>query len=405
MPAVRSAAYTILIPAGAIHDPPDALGTAAVIAEWISRGAGGRDSKALLSALDELGLTHGESAQTVHVSLSGATIGPALPRALEILADVVRRPALEDADFEPVRALLLQSLRSIEDDPATLAAIALRAQHYPDPWGRPTQGTVASLERLTPELVRAHFHRVFRPAGAVLAVAGAIDWAEIQDLASRLLSDWPAQPQRPVALRERGPRRAHVDKETQQTQIVCAVPSVPLSHPTYYQARAAAGVLGGHSSSRLFTEVREKRGLCYAVHAAYESHREHAAIICQAGTAPDRAQETLDVTIAELKRLRAGGLAPDELDTMRAGLKSTLIMQQESSSARAAALAADWHLLGRVRPPDEIAARLDALTARSVSEYCASLDIDDITLLTLGPAPLRAGRELPELPSPTGYTP
>ena len=135
-----------------------------------------------------------------------------------------------------------------------------------------------------------------------------------------------------------------------------------MTSPDYYRARAAVAVLGGYSSARLFTEVREKRGLCYSVYASYESHRDRAALLCYAGTSPDRAQETLDVMLAELRRLGRDGIDHDELETMRAGLKSSLIMAQESSMSRSAALASDWYFLNRVRPLEEISAQLDALT-------------------------------------------
>ena len=132
-------------------------------------------------------------------------------------------------------------------------------------------------------------------------------------------------------------------------------------------------ILGGYSSARLFTEVREKRGLCYSVYATYESQLKRAAILCYAGTSAERAQQTLDVMLAEIDRLGREGVALDELDTMRAGLKSSLIMAQESSMSRSGSLATDWYFLGRVRPIAEISAELDALTAESVSEYAAKI--------------------------------
>ena len=170
-----------------------------------------------------------------------------------------------------------------------------------------------------------------------------------------------------------------------------------VASPDYYRARAAAAILGGYSSARLFTEVREKRGLCYSVYASYESQRERAALLCYAGTSTDRAQETLDVMLAELHRLGLDGIEPDELETMRAGLKSSLIMAQESSMSRSSALASDWYFLGRVRPLEEISRELDGLTPESVSDYAARFqDHRDLTVLTLGPSALRfpAGGEL-----------
>ena len=124
-------------------------------------------------------------------------------------------------------------------------------------------------------------------------------------------------PERPA-----GPRAILILRETQQIQIALAYPAVTVASPDYYRARAAVAILGGYSSARLFTEVREKRGLCYSVYATYESQLDRAAILCYAGTAADRAQQTLDVMLAEIDRLGREGVALDELDTMRAGLKA-----------------------------------------------------------------------------------
>ena len=108
-----------------------------MLAEWITRGAGDRDSRELLAALDNLGVSHGESAQTLHTSIAAATLGRNLIPALEIFADVVLRPHLDDDEVEPIRALALQNLRSLEDDPGTKVIYELRKRHFPDPWGRP----------------------------------------------------------------------------------------------------------------------------------------------------------------------------------------------------------------------------------------------------------------------------
>jgi predicted Zn-dependent peptidase len=392
MPAVQSAALTFLIPAGAVYDPPEQLGTAAMLAEWISRGAGPRDGRELLTALDNLGVNHAESAQAIHTSLAAATLGRNLLPALEIFADMVRRPRLDDAEIEPIRALAVQGLRSLEDDPGSKVITELRRRHFPEPWGRPASGTIAGVEAAEAEAIR-HFHAAcYRPNGAILAVAGAIDWPALRDAVERLFGDWAPRPDPPLASRTAGPRRDHILKDTQQIQIAMAVPSATVADLDYYPARAAAAILGGYSSARLFTEVREKRGLCYSVYAGYESFRERAALLCHAGTSAERADQTQEVMLAELRRLAGGGVDAEELDTMRAGLKSSLIMQQESSMSRAAALASDWYYLGRVRSLDEIAAALDALTAESVSRYCATLPLDELTVLTLGPKALTAPR-------------
>ena len=388
MPSVRSAAFTLLIPAGAAFEPAGQGGAANMLAEWITRGAGDLDSRALLTALDNLGVNHGESAQTLHTSLAAATLGSNLIPALEIFADILRRPHFDEEEIEPIRALALQSLGSIEDDPGTKVIYELRKRHFPDPWGRPSPGTPESVEALTADDLRAFHQKNFRPNGAILGVAGAIDWETLKEAVGRLLGNWEPKPEPAVVETLTGPNRGHLTRETQQIQIALAYPSATVADPNYYQARAATAILGGYSSARLFTEVREKRGLCYSVYASYESQRDRAAVLCYAGTSVERAQETLDVTIAEIQRLKQSGVELEELDTMRAGLKSSLIMQQESSMSRSSSLASDWFYLSRVRSLDEISSALDALSPENVSAYAASQPLDKMTILTLGPNPL-----------------
>lgn len=389
MPGVQSAAFTFLLPAGAAYEPEGQGGTAAMLAEWITRGAGDRDSRELLTALDNLGVSHGEGAQTVHTGLSAATLGRNLVPALEIYADILLRPHLDDEEVEPIRALAAQSLQSLDDDPGSKVIYELRRRHFPDPWGRPATGTPEGVEAVTSLGLRSFFETTYRPNGAILAVAGAIDFAALRDAVGRLFGGWSKRPEPSVELRPTGPRREQILKDTQQIQIALAYPTATVTSPDYYVARAASAILGGYASARLFTEVREKRGLCYSVYASYESLKDRAAVVCYAGTSTDRAQETLDVTLAEIERLSRSGVEAEELDMMRAGLKSSLIMQQESTMSRSGSLASDWFYLGRVRSLAEISAALDGLTPESVGAFTARQTLDEMTLVTLGPKPLK----------------
>ncbi|MDR3620278.1 MAG: pitrilysin family protein [Paludisphaera borealis] len=393
MPGVQSASFTLLIPAGAAFEAAEGLhvggGSAGMTCEWITRGAGDRDSHELLNALDNLGVSHSESAQTLHTSLAAATLGRNLIPALELFSDMVLRPRFDELEVEPIRALCLQNLRSLEDDPGTKVIYELRKRHFPEPWGRPSPGTAEDVARITPANLRTFHESTYRPNGAILGVAGAIDWPVLKDAVGRLFGEWKPRPDPWLVERPGGPRRDHLHRETQQIQIAMALPAATVDSDDYYRTRATIAILGGYSSARLFTEVREKRGLCYSVYASYEGQRERGAMLCYAGTSTERAQETLDVMLAELNRLAAGGVELEELDTMRAGLKSSLIMAQESSMSRSSALASDWYFLNRVRPLAEIARELDALTPDSVSDYAKRLlNLDDLTILTLGPNPL-----------------
>jgi predicted Zn-dependent peptidase len=384
---VRSAALNFLVPAGFVYDPPDRLGLTSVLSELITRGAGDRDSRELTLALDNLGLDRDESAGAMHLRFWGATLARNLPAALEIYSDVLRRPHLPEEELEPVKALALQDLTGLEDEPRQKVLIELRRRHYPPPLGRDRRGNPQGIEALTIQDVRAQHKRLFQPRGSILSVAGNIDWPALKDQVGRLFGDWPAGKEPGIELGRPPEPSAHLEKETTQTQIAVAYPSVPFSDPEYYNAQAAVYVLSGGMSARLFTEVREKRGLCYAVWASYQTFKDRGSVLCYAGTTNERAQETFDVLLEELKKLK-DGIELEEVERVQAGLKSSLIMQEESTSARAGALASDWYYLGRVRSFDEIQAAINRLTPDSIVAHVRRYPPRDFTIVTLGPKPL-----------------
>jgi predicted Zn-dependent peptidase len=391
---LRSAAFAMLVPAGAAYDPPQLAGLSNFTCEMTLRGAGNRDSRQFVLDLDNLGVERQESVSGAHIAFGGATLAENLPAALRIFADVLRRPHLPEEQLEAGRQVVLQELRAVEDEPSDKAMIELRRRHYPAPWGRPTQGELQALESIDSRHIGAFFQRQFQPKGAIIGVAGHIDWEAIKDLVGQLLGDW--QPVPSLAIIDQPPPRGyqHIAYESNQTQIGIAYDSVPYCHPDYFQAWGAVGALSGGMSARLFTEVRERRGLCYSIHASYHTLRHRGAVLCYAGTSAERSQETLDVTIGELVRL-AGGVEEHELNRLKARIKNALIMQQESSSARAGGVARDWYHLGRARTLDELSAIVDGLTAASINAYLAEHPPQGFTVVTLGPKELI-------VPSPSG---
>jgi predicted Zn-dependent peptidase len=388
MPQVRSAALTFWLPAGCAYDPPEHRGLGTLLAELITRGAGNRDSRALSLAMDQIGLDRDESLGVLHLRLYGVTLGRNLSAALELYADVVRRPHLPDDELEPAQALALQDLQALEDSPAQKVGLELRRRYYPGPLGNDRLGTPEGIESATPDAVRRHFARYVRPRGAILSVAGQLDWPKLREQVETLFGDWsdtgPIEepPTLPTV-----PSDTHLTKETEQTQIALAYASVPIGHADYYAANGAVRVLSGGMSARLFTEVREKEGLCYGIGATYLTGKRRGDVFVSASTRPERAQETLDITVRELKRL-AEGIEADEVLRMQAGLKTALIMSQESSRARAGALATDWYYLNRVRPLAEVQAAVDALTPAAIVEHLRRYPVKDFTVVTLGPREL-----------------
>ena len=237
------------------------------------------------------------------------------------------------------------------------------------------------------EEVRAFHQQRYQPDGAILAVAGKFDWQTLVDTAEQLFGDWQGQKSTTPESNLKTPNDTHIQFDSNQCHVGIAYPTIPYRHADYFQSWASVGVLSSGMSSRLFTEVREKRGLCYTVSATLHTQRDQASVLCYAGTTAERAQETLDVTFGELNRL-AEGVEQGELDRLKARIKSALIMQQESTTARSGAIARDWYHLSRVRSLQEFADIIDDLSAESISKFLRDNPPNDFTFLTLGPSPL-----------------
>ncbi len=334
MTSVQSAAFSFLVPAGSNYEPLGQNGTTAILSDLITRGAGERDSRELIAALDALGLQGSESPNNSFLTLSGAMLAANLPQVLDIYADILLRPHLPADQFEAVRMGVTQSLRAVEDEPQQKIMPELKRRCYEAPWGLPPDGTLADLPLITAESVRAHYDRCVRPGGTILAIAGNVDYEEIKAKVQECFGGWTSQPEPTFGTSPGGPNHDHIMHKSEQTHIGIAYWGPTFSDPEYYAAWAAASVLGQGMSSRLFSEVREKRALCYAVSASLSGFKHAGRMICYAGTTHDRAQETLNVTLEEIRRLE-GGITEEELHRCKASAKSSLIMQQESTRARA----------------------------------------------------------------------
>jgi predicted Zn-dependent peptidase len=387
MPWLESAAFTLLVPAGCSRDPERLAGLAGFTCEMAQRGAGPRDSRQFIEDLEMLGVDGSASVANAHTSLGGAMPAENLYEALAIYADVVRRPHLDECELEDSRLVCLQELRALEDDFAQKVMVELRRRRYPDPYGRSGQGTEEALHSIDLEQIRHYFQTFYRPRGAILGVAGKLDWPRLCAHVERLFGDWTSHPV-PEILESRAlGGYHHLPHSSSQTHIGVAYPSVPYAHDDYFQARGAVGILSDGMSSRLFTEIREKRGLCYSVYASCHSLHDRGSVVCYAGTTTERAQETLNVLLCELVRL-SRGVEQDELDRLKARIKSILIMQQESSMSRSSSIAADWYFLHRVRTLQELGRIVDQLSCDTINRYLASNPPGDFTVVTLGDKPL-----------------
>ena len=388
MPGVRSLAMSLHTPAGVARQADTQLGVASLLAEMIGRGAGGLASREFNDKLDTLGVHRSMSAGNRHLRLSATLVGDNLDAALPLLINQALSPNLDKAELAPSRDLCLQEIAALEDDPQRRAMIKLREQHFPAPLGRSTEGVAEHIQALSLDDVRAFWQQGVVPGGSILAFAGDLDWQELIDKVAALTADWSGEADdvQPTTSPSRG--YTHLTAETEQVHIGLGFDAPADPDENAILQRSAVSVLSGGMSSRLFTEVREKRGLCYSVYASYAGMRDRGAVLGYAGTTTPRAQETLDVFIAELHRLKQG-IDKSELQRALVGMKSRLVMQGESTGARAGAIAADLYVHGHPRTLEERVAQIDAVTLEDVNRFVAQHPIDDLTVVTIGPEALK----------------
>ena len=328
MDHVRSAAVNFLVPAGCVYDPPERLGLVSILSDMITRGAGDRDSRALSLAMDSLGLDHSESVGQLHLRFWGSTLARSIPAALEI--SPIPPPAFSGRG---------NGLR--QGTGTARFAVARRRTAVRKSWsscggafgpprsGQDRRGTKESIESITAGDLRAFHLARFNPQGIILSVAGNIEWEPLRRPVENLFGDWQGKKVQTPALKSPLRGQTHLPKDTVQTQIVIAYPSVPFGHPEYYDALGAVQILSGGMGARLFTEVREKRRpvLCRQAIPDIQGGRRHPLLRRATTKQPGNARRDR----GRVKRSSTAS-ARKKSGAVRAGLKSSVIMQEESTS-------------------------------------------------------------------------
>ncbi len=386
IPSARSAALAWLTPAGGAMDPEDRQGVGTMLEELLLRGSVSRSSRVQADAFDLLGASRSADLQTVHMQYSSTFLGARFSEVAALVVDSLREPAFSEDAIDPARQLALQSLKGLDDEPQTKVMLAARDRHAPPPFGRSGMGTEAGLNGVTRGDVVEHWGRCAAPRGSIIAVAGGVDVDAVEAEFNGLLAGWSGSAAGVAYSGCGGRGYEHIGSDTEQTHIAVMHDAPAEGDKDAVLERLAVAVLSGGMSGRLFTEVREKRGLCYAVSAGYATAREYGRVVSYSGTTPERAQETLDVLVGELRRINTpeGAVTAEELERATIGLKSKLVMSGESTSARASALAADVARLDRARSLTEVAEEIDGVTLDQLNAYLARRELGELTVCTLG---------------------
>ncbi|MEO1527924.1 MAG: pitrilysin family protein [Planctomycetota bacterium] len=387
MPWLRTAAFTLSLRAGIQNETSPQSGLASMVCEMVQRGAGHYSSRDLVAVQDNLGMDRHSGVATATVSFGAAMPAESLPDGLRLYADVVRRPHLPADQLDDARMMMMHELRAIEDEPTQRVMRRLRELHYGSRLGRGGQGTMESLAAITADDVRSFYQSNYHAGAAVLSVAGKVDADSVLADAEVAFGDWKTSDVFDPPEPEGRSIYEHLEAESAQTHLAFSFPNIPYGHPDYFRMRAGIGILSDGMSSRLFDRVREKRGLCYTVSASCHSLINAGGVFGYAGSTPDKAQETFDVTFHEIQNLTAD-LLQEELDRWKVRIESLLIMEQESSASRANSLGSDHYQLGRAMPTEELSQLIEALTLDGVKDYWDSNPPKDFRVVTLGPEPI-----------------
>ena len=368
MPSLASVTFGIQLAAGIKDEPEEKLGLTHLLSDMVFQGTESRDVRQLTEAFEALGARKGGETGNEFARYSAQIVGNRLDPALELMADVLRHPTFPEDEFQQMRNVQLQEIRRRDDEPMRRIFDLVRERFYAGTnLGRRALGLHDTVVSLTPEDLRAFWQERYRPHGALLAIAGNFDWDHVVAKVGELFGDWRGKP--PTASVELPSPREAINIERQdgnQEHIGMAFPFPKYGDPDYYAASVVSEIFGGGMTSRLFREVREKRGLVYSVAAIFSPNGVFGAEFLYAGTTPEKSPETVQVMMAELSQLRDAGVTEDELLRAKVQIKSELVMRGESAGARMSAIMRSWWFERRLITIQELKEAVDQVTSEQI---------------------------------------
>ena len=392
VPQARSVSAGVWIGVGARDEPAELSGVSHFLEHLLFKGTEDRPARAIAEAIDRAG---GDmNAFTTKEATAYYTRLPAeaLELGVEILGDVLTAPTLRDADVESERQVILEELAMDDDSPDERAHTLAFESLFPDhPLGRETAGSRATVAAITPDDVRNFFESWYGAANTVVAIAGAVEHERAIALVEAAFARQPRS-ERPVRGAPGGQVRplAVLRRRTEQVHLVLGFRAVDRDDPDREALDILNHALGGGMSSRLFEEIREQRGLAYAVYSAPSSYGDAGALSIYAGTNPDRCDAVLDLIEQELANLIADGITADELAIARGYLTGSYVLGLEDTGSRMSRLGAHVTARGSVRPIDEQIERYRAVGLDDVQRVAQRVLSSQVALVSVGPVTRKA---------------
>lgn len=372
MPGLQSAAIGVWVLAGARHERAEQNGIAHFLEHMAFKGTHRRSALQIAEAIEDVGGYINAYTSREVTAYYARVLEKDVPLAFDVVADILRNSVLDPREIEVERGVILQEIGQAADTPDDIIFDWLQESAYPDhPLGRTILGAEDRVRGFARPDLEGFVDQYYRPGQMVLAAAGAVDHALLVRMAEEMFGDMvPGAVTAPPVARFKGGETRHV-KDLEQAHFALAFESPDYAHADIYAAQIYASALGGSMSSRLFQEIRERRGLCYSIYAQAGAYVDTGMLTIYAGTSEAQMGDLAALTIDEMKRA-AEDMSPAELDRARAQMKAGLLMGLESPSSRAERLARMVQIWGRVPDLPEVVAQIDAVTLadlRRVAEH------------------------------------
>ena len=392
IPGVRSIALGFWIGAGSRDETDSRAGVSHFIEHLLFKGSSRYTAQEIAEIFDELGgeLNAATSRETTVVYARIPDEG--LERALDVMADMVFRPAFVDVDSE--REVVLEEIAMVEDTPNDLvhdiAATAVFGSH---PLGRPVIGTAEVISSVSRRALASYHRRAYQPERIVLAAAGNIRHEEVVAMLRDRRNGAKPGPGLSARKPVRGNGKPGISfhrKDTEQYHVCLSAPGISRTDERRFAASLMDAILGGSASSRLFQEIREKRGMAYSVYSYSSQYGDSGQIGVYVGTREDNVAECLEIAVTELSDVAAGNVRPEELSRAKENLKGRILLSLESTSARMTRLGKSLVTGTPLLTPEAVVKRLEAVSATEVAELAdALLTPDRLSVAGIGPDEVR----------------
>lgn len=369
-----SVAITVSVGAGSRDETADQHGLAHVLEHMAFKGTDTRSAQDIAEQIDAVGGDINAATGVDMTSYYVRVLAEDTPLGLDILADILLRPRFDHEELAREQHVILQEMSGLEDQPEEIVADIAQATAYPDqPLGRRIIGTEATVMAVTPATLRAYLAQHYRAGHMVVSAAGRIDHEGFAGLVARAFEGLTTGATTLAEPARYGGGPVATDSDSEQAYLVLGYDAPRLGTAESFTAQMLATILGGGTSSRLFQEARDKRGLCYSIYASYQPLVDSGLLSVHSATSADLLAELGHVISDAIADLADAGPRPDELARAYAQSRAGLLMSGESVAARAETLGRQLLTYGRVLPTDEICHRLAAVTARDIQALAAHL--------------------------------